>query len=93
MPFVRLSNILPYEFSRDRLSWFKGYGPDLNVIYNAAYADLAGPKHPALFGMAGAIAWKEIWDRSGPFRISSGLLDNRAHIRLRSGLVLLFPAS
>ncbi|KAF8312814.1 hypothetical protein DL93DRAFT_2168193 [Clavulina sp. PMI_390] len=39
------------------------YGPELNIFYNAAYADLSGKKHPALFGKAGADAWKEIWDQ------------------------------
>lgn len=33
------------------------------MFYNAPYAELAGNKHPALFGTAGAVAWREIWDQ------------------------------
>ncbi|KAF8312813.1 hypothetical protein DL93DRAFT_2228831 [Clavulina sp. PMI_390] len=55
------------------------YGPELNIFYNAAYADLAGKKHPALFGMAGAEAWKEVWDQMGPH--VQGVLEGKSVAR------------
>ena len=28
--------------------------------------ETAGPKHPHMFGQAGAVAWAELWERIGP---------------------------
>ena len=42
------------------------WGPEYVCIYNAAYIDLAGQKHPALMGMKYNDAWSEIWEEIGP---------------------------
>ncbi|KAM0329207.1 hypothetical protein ACHAQA_004506 [Verticillium albo-atrum] len=42
------------------------WGPDFVVIYNEAYIELAGQKHPSLMGARYADAWSEIWDDVGP---------------------------
>ncbi|KAG8900968.1 hypothetical protein FRB99_005658 [Tulasnella sp. 403] len=46
--------------------WALWWGPDLVLIYNDAYAVMAGTKHPQLFGQHGKIAWAEIWEEIGP---------------------------
>lgn len=42
------------------------WGPDLICIYNAAYVELAGRKHPALMGQKYTDAWSEIWAEIEP---------------------------
>lgn len=42
------------------------WGPQFVAIYNAAYLDLAGKKHPSLMGQCYADAWVEIWDEIQP---------------------------
>ncbi|KAF7562966.1 hypothetical protein G7046_g1127 [Stylonectria norvegica] len=42
------------------------WGPEFVCIYNAAYLDLAGQKHPRLMGMTYMAAWPEIWDEIKP---------------------------
>lgn len=42
------------------------WGPDFVALYNAAYIELAGQKHPKLMGMNYAEAWSEIWDEIRP---------------------------
>ncbi|KAI0320178.1 hypothetical protein OF83DRAFT_1281345 [Amylostereum chailletii] len=42
------------------------WGPDLVLVYNDAYAEIAGSKHPAIFGKAGSKAWAELWEMIGP---------------------------
>jgi PAS domain S-box-containing protein len=42
------------------------WGPELVTIYNEAYLELAGQKHPALMGQRYQDAWAEIWDDIGP---------------------------
>ncbi|PHH73226.1 hypothetical protein CDD82_5601 [Ophiocordyceps australis] len=42
------------------------WGPDQICIYNAAYIDLAGGKHPSLMGSKYTDAWPEIWDEIEP---------------------------
>lgn len=42
------------------------WGPQYVCIYNAAYIDLAGQKHPSLMGMRYMDAWSEIWDEVKP---------------------------
>ena len=37
-------------------------GPDGILVYNNAYAEFAGNRHPAIFGMPAAEAWPEIAD-------------------------------
>lgn len=42
------------------------WGPDLICIYNAAYIELAGQKHPSLMGMSYKDGWSEIWSEIEP---------------------------
>lgn len=38
------------------------WGPEYVALYNEAYLDLAGAKHPKLMGQSYTDAWAEIWD-------------------------------
>lgn len=42
------------------------WGPEYTAIYNEAYLDLAGYKHPKLMGQSYTEAWAEIWDEIKP---------------------------
>ena len=42
------------------------WGPDLVMLYNAAYHPMLGTKHPRAFGAPGREVWPEIWDVIGP---------------------------
>ncbi|KAM0564582.1 hypothetical protein ACHAPJ_000797 [Fusarium lateritium] len=42
------------------------WGPQFVIIYNEAYLDLAGRKHPKLMGSCYMDAWSEIWDEIKP---------------------------
>lgn len=42
------------------------WGPEHIAIYNEAYIDLAGKKHPKLMGQSYSEAWAEIWDELKP---------------------------
>ncbi len=42
------------------------WGRDLVKIYNDAYVELIGSKHPAALGRPGRLVWPEIWDTIGP---------------------------
>lgn len=43
------------------------WGPSLVLIYNDTYAEMAGTKHPRIFGQQGGEAWGELWEQLGPF--------------------------
>lgn len=45
---------------------FVWWGKDLITIYNDAYRQVAGEKHPAALGEPGPKVWAEIWDVVGP---------------------------
>jgi PAS domain S-box-containing protein len=45
---------------------FLAWGPDLRFLYNDAYIDVLGGKHPAALGHAFEDIWAEIWDDVGP---------------------------
>ncbi len=45
---------------------FIWWGPELITIYNDAYINIAGEKHPQLLGASGRALWSEIWDVVGP---------------------------
>ncbi|HYH14876.1 MAG TPA: PAS domain S-box protein, partial [Flavisolibacter sp.] len=45
---------------------FVWWGPELITIYNDAYINIAGEKHPKLLGASGREMWAEIWDVIGP---------------------------
>ncbi|CAM1504331.1 Fc.00g019220.m01.CDS01 [Cosmosporella sp. VM-42] len=42
------------------------WGPEHVCLYNAAYLDLAGQKHPKLMGACYSEAWSELWDEIKP---------------------------
>lgn len=42
------------------------WGPDLALIYNDAWSEIPGEKHPWALGRAGREVWPEIWDAIGP---------------------------
>jgi PAS domain S-box-containing protein len=42
-------------------------GPERILIYNDAYRDILGAKHPAALGRPGSEVWAEIWDEIGPW--------------------------
>lgn len=44
-----------------RFPMFLAWGRDLTFLYNAAYADILGAKHPAAFGGRFEDIWSEIW--------------------------------
>ena len=45
---------------------FVAWGPELRFLYNDAYAEILGDKHPAALGHAFEDIWAEIWDEVGP---------------------------
>ncbi|MFL6844924.1 MAG: PAS domain-containing protein [Allosphingosinicella sp.] len=45
---------------------FLAWGPELRFLYNDAYADILGAKHPDALGHAFEDIWAEIWDDVGP---------------------------
>lgn len=42
------------------------WGPDLALLYNDAWSDIPGEKHPWALGRPGREVWPEIWDTIGP---------------------------
>jgi len=42
------------------------WGPELVMLYNDAYRQIIGAKHPAALGHPGRECWPEIWDIIGP---------------------------
>jgi signal transduction histidine kinase len=45
---------------------FVAWGPDLCMLYNDAYIDILGDKHPAALGAPLACIWAELWDEVRP---------------------------
>ncbi|MGZ5201799.1 MAG: hybrid sensor histidine kinase/response regulator [Telluria sp.] len=46
---------------------FVAWGPELGFLYNEAYIEILGAKHPGAMGRRFADIWSEIWDDIGPF--------------------------
>lgn len=42
------------------------WGPELALVYNDAWSDIPGEKHPWAMGRPGREVWPEIWDAIGP---------------------------
>ena len=42
------------------------WGPELTLLYNDAFADLMGDRHPDVLGRPAREVWAESWDRLGP---------------------------
>lgn len=45
---------------------FLAWGPSLALLYNDAYVDVLGAKHPAALGRPFEQVWSEIWSEVGP---------------------------
>lgn len=58
-----------------RQPMFVWWGKDLINLYNDAYRDILGGKHPQALGQPAATVWQEIWDQVGP-RAQSAMLGN-----------------
>ena len=59
-----------------RQPMFVWWGRDLINIYNEAYIDIVGGKHPWAFGEKAQIVWNEIWEQVGP-RAAACMDENR----------------
>jgi PAS domain S-box-containing protein len=51
---------------RSRFPMFVAWGPELGFLYNDAYADILGAKHPVAIGRRFADIWSEIWTDISP---------------------------
>lgn len=51
------------------------WGPDFTLVYNEAYVDLIGDKHPAALGRPAREVFPEVWDLIGP--MLQGVVDRR----------------
>ena len=51
---------------RSRFPMFVAWGPELGFLYNDAYADILGTKHPAALGRRFSDIWSEIWTDISP---------------------------
>jgi PAS domain S-box-containing protein len=49
-----------------RQPMFIAWGPELTFIYNDAYAEILGTKHPAALGQPFKQVWSDIWDEIKP---------------------------
>ena len=49
-----------------RYPMFIWWGPQLVLLYNDAYAEVLGPRHPWALGRGARETWAEIWDVVGP---------------------------
>jgi PAS domain S-box-containing protein len=49
-----------------RFPMFVAWGPELRFLYNDAYAEILGAKHPAALGHAFEDIWAEIWEDIRP---------------------------
>jgi PAS domain S-box-containing protein len=58
-----------------RQPMFVWWGEALINLYNDAYRDILGDKHPEALGQPAETVWREIWDQVGP-RARSALLGN-----------------
>lgn len=58
-----------------RQPMFVWWGEDLINLYNDAYRDILGGKHPQALGQPASHVWHEIWDQVRP-RAESAMLEN-----------------
>ncbi|GJD78472.1 hypothetical protein GCM10007886_26210 [Methylobacterium gregans] len=49
-----------------RFPMFVAFGPELGFLYNDAYAEILGDKHPAALGRRFHDVWAEIWSDIAP---------------------------
>jgi PAS domain S-box-containing protein len=55
-----------------RQAMFVWWGDELINLYNDAYRDIVGGKHPAALGQPASVVWREIWDQVAP-RVESAI--------------------
>ena len=53
-------------FARSKFPMFVAWGDELGFLYNDAYAEILGAKHPAALGAAFRDIWSEIWPDISP---------------------------
>jgi PAS domain S-box-containing protein len=70
-----------------RYQMFVWWGEDLINIYNDAYANLLGRRHPSALGQRAERLWHEIWHISGP-QAQTVLRENRASWNDRVRLIM-----
>src|SRR5688572_6751076 len=58
-----------------RQPMFVWWGDDLINLYNDAYKDIVGGKHPQALGQPASVVWREIWDQVRP-RASTAMQQN-----------------
>ncbi len=58
-----------------RQAMFVWWGEELINLYNDAYKDILGGKHPEVLGKPASYVWREIWDQVGP-RAESAISKN-----------------
>ena len=58
-----------------RQAMFVWWGEELINLYNDAYRDILGGKHPEALGQPASYVWREIWDQVRP-RSESAMLNN-----------------
>nr|WP_294564768.1 ATP-binding protein [uncultured Rhodopila sp.] len=63
------------------------WGPELVKLYNDAYSEILGAKHPAALGAAARDVWPEIWDVIGP--MLGGVMSRGEATRAEDLLLLL----
>src|SRR4051794_9552865 len=51
---------------QSRFPMFVAWGPELGLLYNDAYAEILGAKHPAALGRRFDVIWSEIWPDISP---------------------------
>jgi hypothetical protein len=59
-----------------RQPMFIWWGDSLINLYNDAYRDILGGKHPWALGEPAEAVWSEIWEQIGP-RARSAMIDNQ----------------
>jgi signal transduction histidine kinase/DNA-binding response OmpR family regulator len=70
-----------------RLPMLIWWGPRLAMLYNDAYREIIGARHPASLGKEGADCWRELWDVIGPLLAS--VVERREATRSDDQLLML----
>ena len=55
-----------------------GWGPELTLVYNAAYTDFLAGRHPAALGRPIGEVWHDVWDAIAPL-IARAMAGERVH--------------
>ena len=63
------------------------WGPEFRMVYNQAYCDVLGDKHPSALGRPAREVWPEIWDVLDP--MFHNIVETGAGIHVPDGLLLM----